>query len=131
MDNRNADSSIKDSLRQQVANAVGPDTQRLLVYFSLCENAFVEGALPTKVKHLIALALAVGQRSSEGITHHASEALRAGATRDQVREAVTVAVLVGGTPSLLAGAEALTAVARLEAQNAGSAGDPLPTGIRG
>ncbi len=128
MNNGNADLSKKDGLRQQVANAFGPDMQRLLVYFSLYENAFVEGALPSSVKHLIALAMAVGQRNSPGITYHANEALRVGATRDQIREAVTVAVLVGGAPSLLDGAEALAAVARFEAQRITSAGEPPLTG---
>ncbi len=124
MNNGNADLSKKDGLRQQVANAFGPDMQRLLVYFSLYENAFVEGALPGSVKHLIALAMAVGQRNSPGITYHTNGALLAGATRDQIREAVTVAVLVGGAPSLLDGAEALAAVERFDAPKITSAGEP-------
>jgi AhpD family alkylhydroperoxidase len=128
MNNGNADLSKKDGLRQQVANAFGPDMQRLLVYFSLYENAFIEGALPGSVKHLIALAMTVGQRNSEGITHHTNEALQAGATRDQIREAVTVAVLIGGSPSLLAGAEALATVAGFEALKMTSDGEPPLTG---
>jgi AhpD family alkylhydroperoxidase len=129
MNNGNADLSKKDGLRQQVANAFGPDMQRLLVYFSLYENSFVEGALPSSVKHLIALAMTVGQRSCEGITYHTNEALRAGASRDQIREAVTVAVLVGGAPSLPAGAEALATAARFDASKMTSAGEPSFTGI--
>ncbi len=128
MNNGNADLSKKDDFRHQVANAFGPDMQRLLVYFSLYENAFVEGALPSSFKHLIALAMTVGQQSSPGITYHANEALQAGASRDQIREAVTVAVLVGGAPSLLAGAEALATVARFEAAKMTSAGEPPLSG---
>jgi AhpD family alkylhydroperoxidase len=128
MNNGNADLSKKDGLRHQVANAFGPDMQRLLVYFSLYENAFIEGALPGSVKHLIALAMTVGQRNAEGITYHTNEALQAGATRDQIQEAVTVAVLIGGAPSLLAGAEALATVARFEALKITAAGEPPLTG---
>ncbi len=128
MNNGNADLSKKVDLRQQVASAFGPDMQRLLVYFSLYENAFVEGALPSSIKHLIALAMTVGQRNCEGITYHTNEALRAGATRDEIREAVTVAVLVGGARSLLAGAEALATAARFEASKMTSAGEPPLTG---
>ncbi len=79
MNNGNADLSKKGGLRQQVADAFGPDMKRLLVYLSLYENAFVEGTLPGSVNHLIALAMTVGQRNCEGITYHANEALRAGA----------------------------------------------------
>jgi AhpD family alkylhydroperoxidase len=128
MNDGNADLSKKVDLRQQVASAFGPDMQRLLVYFSLYENAFVEGALPSSVKHLIALAMTVGQRNCEGITYHTNEALRAGATRDEIREAVTVAVLVGGARSLLGGAEALATAARFEASKMTSAGEPPLTG---
>lgn len=128
MNNGNADLSQKDGLRHQVANAFGPDMQRLLVYFSLYENAFIEGALPGSVKHLIALAMTVGQRNAEGITYHTNESLQAGATRDQIQEAVTVAVLIGGAPSLLAGAEALATVARFEALKITAAGEPPLTG---
>ncbi len=121
VDYGNADSNRKDGLRQQVSKAFGLDMQRLLAYFSLYENAFIDAALSSGTKHLIAMAMAVGQRSREAIIYHTNEALRAGASRDQVRESVTVAVLVGGVSSLLAGAEALAEVARFEAQKMTSA----------
>ena len=131
MNNGNDDRPVKDDLRHQVATALGADVQRLFVFFSLYENAFVQGALTSNVKHLIALAMAIGERASENITYHVNAALRAGSSRDEIREAVTVAVLVAGVPSLLAGAEALAAVAQFEARKMTSSSEPSATGTHG
>jgi alkylhydroperoxidase/carboxymuconolactone decarboxylase family protein YurZ len=107
---------------QKLANELGGDVQRLFVFFSLFENALDEGALTSKIKQLIAMAMAIGFRSSEGITYHVDAALQAGASRDEIREAVTVAVLFTGVRSILSGAEALAAVGRFEAQKQTSSG---------
>ena len=110
----NENRTTKDDYRKQLASALGADVQRLLVFFSLYENAFVQGSLPSSVKHLIAMAMAIGERTNEAVVHHVEEAMRAGATRDEIRETVTVAVLIAGVPSLLSGVEALAAMAQYE-----------------
>ena len=110
---RNA--SDKDLL-QQLAGALGADIQRLFVFFSLYENALDEGVLTGKIKQLIALAMAVGNRSNEAISYHVNAALDTGASRDEIMETVSIAVLMGGVPSILAGAEVLATVSRFEAQ---------------
>jgi AhpD family alkylhydroperoxidase len=125
----NENRTVKDEYRKKLATALGADVQRLHVFFSLYENAFVQGALPSSVKHLIAMAMAIGERTNETINYHVEEALRAGATRDEIREAVTVAVLIAGVPSLLSGAEALASVTRYEAQKIVS--PPPVTGTHG
>lgn len=118
----------RDELRRQLANALGADVQRLHVYFSLYENAFVQGALSSQVKHLIALAMAIGKRNSETITYHVREALQAGASRDEISETVTVAVFMAGVSSLLAGVEALASVTQFEAEKAICSGVPPANG---
>ena len=125
----NENRTTKEEYRKQLASALGADVQRLLVFFSLYENAFVEGALLSRMKHLIAMAMAIGERTNENIAYHVEEAMRAGANRDEIREAVTVAVLIAGVPSLLSGAEALASVARYEAQKIVS--PPPAIGTRG
>ncbi len=104
-----------DHLRQ-LSKVLDGDMERLIVLFRLYENAFVDGALPSKVKYLIALALAIVERGSQHIIFHVNEAMEAGASRGEIKEAVTIAAFVGGVPSLLSAAEALAAVARFEAQ---------------
>jgi alkylhydroperoxidase/carboxymuconolactone decarboxylase family protein YurZ len=125
----NENRTIREEYRKQLTSALGADVQRLLVFFSLYENAFVQGALPSSVKHLIAMAMAIGARTNETITYHVEEALRAGATRDEIRESVTVAVLIAGVPSLLSGVEALATMTRYEAQKI--VAPPPATGTHG
>ena len=110
--------NISDQDRlQELANVLGADVQRLFVFFNLYENSLDEGVLASKIKQLIALAMAVGNRSNEAIDYHVNAALEAGATRDEIRETVSIAVLMGGVPSILSGAEALATVSRYEAQS--------------
>ena len=121
MSNEIGNTSQEDGL-QKLAYELGGDVQRLFVFFSLFENALVEGALASKIKQLIAIAMAVGFCSNDAITYHVEEAMRAGAGRDEIKEAVAVAVLFTGVRSIMAGAEALAAVARFEAQKLTSSG---------
>lgn len=58
------------------------------------------GALDTKTKELIAVAASVASRCKWCIALHVKEALEAGATPDEIREAAWVAVLMGGGPNL-------------------------------
>lgn len=78
-------------------------------FFSLMEAATAEGALSPKIKELIALAIAVSLRCDGCIAHHAKAVLSAGATREEVRETIGVAILMGGGPSVVYGIEAVEA----------------------
>jgi len=75
--------------------------------------------------------MAIGERSHETITYHVREALQAGASRDEISEAVTVAVFMAGVPSLLAGVEALASVTQFEAEKVICSGGPTANGIHG
>ncbi len=108
--------SQQDDYRRQLTNAVGADVGRLCAYFNLYEHTFVQGALSPKVKRLIALAVAIGERSTETIAFPVREAVNAGASVEEISEVVTVAVLLAGVPSLLAGLEALAWARQIEAQ---------------
>ncbi|MCD6300501.1 MAG: carboxymuconolactone decarboxylase family protein [Staphylothermus sp.] len=57
-------------------------------------------ALDVKTKELIAVALAVAARCEWCIALHVKEALEAGASLEEIREAAWVAVLMGGGPCL-------------------------------
>ena len=62
-------------------------------------KAYKDGALSSKVKHLMALAVAL-RAGCEGCTiSHTKQAVGNGATKAEVMEAVVVAVAMGGTPA--------------------------------
>lgn len=68
-----------------------------------------DGALEAKAKELMALAISVAMRCEGCITFHARAVAQKGATREEVAEALSVAVEMGGGPAAVYGGEALAA----------------------
>jgi AhpD family alkylhydroperoxidase len=78
-------------------------------YGGLHKAVMVDGALDKKTKELIALGIGIGRMCEGCILSHTRGALKAGATKEQVAEAVAVAVLLSGGPGTVYGAKALAA----------------------
>lgn len=76
---------------------------------SLHGAALADGALPTRVKELIALAVAVSKECDGCISSHARAAARAGATPEEVAEAIGVNLLMDGGPATVYGPRAYAA----------------------
>ena len=67
----------------------------------LHKAAVADGALPAKIKELMALTIAVVKHCDGCIAYHAKAAARRGATPEEVVEALGVALLMdGGTASV-------------------------------
>ena len=71
--------------------------------------ATADGALDKKTKELIALALSVAARCDPCIGFHIQSLVKLGATRQEVDETLGVATYMGGGPSLMFAASAITA----------------------
>ncbi|HEX2850987.1 MAG TPA: carboxymuconolactone decarboxylase family protein [Acidimicrobiales bacterium] len=70
-------------------------------FAALHQAAVAEGALPARIKELMALAIAVVKQCDGCIAYHAKAAARRGATPEEVAEALGVALLMdGGTASV-------------------------------
>lgn len=78
-------------------------------YARLSSAAMAEGALSTKVKELIALAISVTRECDGCISSHARSAVRAGASSAEVAEALGVAILLNGGPGTVWGPRAYAA----------------------
>jgi AhpD family alkylhydroperoxidase len=76
---------------------------------ALGAGTYKPGALDPKIKELIALALAIGGHCDGCIAYHAKAARDRGASREEVAEAIGVAIHMGGGPSMVYGADALRA----------------------
>lgn len=74
------------------------------------------GALDTKTKELIALGIAITVRCDGCIAFHVHDAMKAGANKEEIAEAIGMAVLMGGGPSVVYGTQALEAVKQFEEQ---------------
>lgn len=66
----------------------------------LHKNSLETGALDAKMKELIAIAISVRTQCETCITYHVHDALEAGATREEILDAMGVAVLMGGAPAI-------------------------------
>src|SRR5262249_58248130 len=78
-------------------------------YAALHAGAMGDGALPGKVKELIALAIAVTRECDGCVTAHARAAVRQGVTAAEVAEAMGVAILMNGGPGTVWGPRAYAA----------------------
>jgi len=58
------------------------------------------GTLDTKTKEMIALGTAITARCKYCIALHVKKLLEVGATREEILEAATVSILMGGGPAL-------------------------------
>ncbi len=75
----------------------------------LAREAIAPGALDSNTKELIALAIGIAARCDGCLAFHAKAAAKFGATREEIVETIGVAVYMGGGPSMIYGAEALSA----------------------
>ncbi|HMK78927.1 MAG TPA: carboxymuconolactone decarboxylase family protein [Xanthobacteraceae bacterium] len=79
-------------------------------FASLHRGATAAGALAPKLKELIALAIAVAIRCEDCIAFHVHDAVKAGATRGEILEALGVAIMMGGGPASMYACHALKAL---------------------
>jgi AhpD family alkylhydroperoxidase len=77
--------------------------------------ATAAGVLSTKTKQLIALGIGITVRCDGCIAYHVHDALRAGATKQEILETIGMAILMGGGPAVVYGCEALEALDQFEA----------------
>lgn len=89
-------------LREDVPDVIG-------AYATMQRAVMVDGALPAKVKELIALAIAATRQCDGCIAAHARGAAREGASEAEVAEAMGVVVLMNGGPGTVWGPRALAA----------------------
>ena len=80
---------------------------------ALAQASMRDGALNKTTKELIALALGVAGHCDACIGFHMKALVKLGATRAEVEEALGVAVYMGGGPSLMYAADALSAFDQL------------------
>jgi alkylhydroperoxidase/carboxymuconolactone decarboxylase family protein YurZ len=71
------------------------------------EFVYADGALPKKFKLLIAMAFDAAHGAVGGVTSLASQAMKAGATKGEITEALRVAYLLGGVGSVYIASQAL------------------------
>lgn len=89
----------------------------------LSSAAYADGALPRKVKELVALAIGVVEGCDGCIASHSQSAVRAGASKQEAAEAIGVTFAMHGGPATIHGARAYEMFC--EFADAALAGEPV------
>jgi AhpD family alkylhydroperoxidase len=104
------------ALRQMI-----PDVYR--GFAEMSKGALASGALDSKFKELIAVAIGVVAGCDGCIASHAQGAVRAGATKEEAAEAIGVSILMRGGPATIYGARAYDAFCEFADAAAGAGAD--------
>ncbi len=79
-------------------------------FMQLHKAGSTDGVLSAKVKELIALAIGIIVRCDGCISFHIHDAIKAGATREEIIDVIGIAILMGGGPAVVYGSQALEAL---------------------
>lgn len=109
---------------EQIANDVRKETMNLYKtvpdvmrsFQGLMSAVSKEGALSVKIKELMALAVAISSKCEGCLVFHVQNAIKHGASREEVAETIAVSIEMGGGPSTVYGGKALAAFDELQAK---------------
>lgn len=66
-------------------------------FFSLDNKAYLEGSIPVKYKELMGLVGSMVLRCNDCIFYHLDRCVTEGATREELHEAMNIALIIGGS----------------------------------
>jgi AhpD family alkylhydroperoxidase len=98
---------IREELRQPSLDLHGLIPDVMKGYVELSSAAMTSGELSSAMKELIATAIAITRECDGCIVAHTRGAVRAGVTRQQLAEAIGVAIVMNGGPGTVWGPRAL------------------------
>ena len=104
-----------DDLNAAIGTLRAGAPEPMRAFSGLAREALKPGALDVRTKELIAIVIAVATRCDGCVGFHAKAAIKAGATREEVLETLSMAIYMGAGPSMIYAAEALRAFDELAA----------------
>ena len=102
-------SKVTKDINTQLAKMAKEMPDTMQAFSSLARAANNEGALTKKTKELISMALAVANHCPGCIGFHAQTLVKLNVSREELLETLSMAIYMGGGPSLMYAAEALEA----------------------
>lgn len=87
-----------NAYRSQMNEKMLADNNKVLKrIFNLDTNAFTEGALPKKTKEILGLGNSLVLRCDDCVRYHLEECHKLGMQKEEVVEAMSISLLIGGT----------------------------------
>ena len=84
----------RERLNEIVMKYAGLETKR---FFSLDGQVYREGAIPVKYKELLGLVASLVLRCDDCIKYHVARCHEEGVTSDEMEEALSIGLIVGGS----------------------------------
>jgi AhpD family alkylhydroperoxidase len=100
---------LTQGLNVQLAKMRKEMPELMAGFSAMAQAATKDGALDKKSKELIAMALAVANHCDGCIGFHSQTLVKLKTTREELLETLSMAIYMGGGPSLMYAAEALEA----------------------
>ncbi len=66
-------------------------------FYAIDTGAYLEGALPVKIKELLGLSTSLVLRCEDCIRYHVIRAVQEGCTDDEIAETLSISLIVGGS----------------------------------
>ena len=84
----------RTAMNEKILNSGFNDFKK---FFGLDHKAYIDGALPVKMKELMGLVASMVLRCNDCIFYHLDRCVAEGCTREELHEAMNVALIVGGS----------------------------------
>jgi AhpD family alkylhydroperoxidase len=104
-------------VRTEAAALYKAAPEAMTAFHGLMKSVSKDGALLAKTKELMAVAIAIATGCEGCIVFHVQNAIRHGASRNELAETIAVAVEMGGGPATIYGGKALGAFDELSGES--------------
>lgn len=87
-----------NAYRQRMNDRLMQEDQKIIKrIFNLDTNAYMEGHLPVKTKELLGLGNSLVLRCDDCVKYHLQTCFELGISKEEVMEAMSISLLIGGT----------------------------------
>jgi AhpD family alkylhydroperoxidase len=87
--------------KRQTSQLAKAQPEVMKAFYALSHSSSEPGALESKIKEIIAIAIGVATHCDECIAFHTQAALKAGASQEEILDALGVAIMMGGGSALM------------------------------
>jgi AhpD family alkylhydroperoxidase len=113
---------LAGELSAELRDLRGGVPEVMKAFSNIAQAALAPKALDGKTKELIAIGIAVAVRCDDCIAFHVKAAFAQGASRDEVAEALGMAIYMGAGPSVMYASHALEAFRQFASEKAAPLG---------
>lgn len=88
---------FREKRSEQNEKVLGLDHLGIKRFFNMDTNTYRDGALPKQTKELLGLVASAVLRCNDCIDYHLEQCAKTGSTKDEIVDALNVALIVGGS----------------------------------